>query len=145
MFFKMLKSDNKQKKGLNVILFVFIAVASILVFAGSVQIFSTFTRDKTAKKLCKSSDTMLWTADVGENKEYSAKTAEELLDSEENVIDHSSSVMTVINADTIEYPEFEEKNSYILNSKIHYLVTLPLAHDLVFDLKDKPFSYLTAV
>ena len=140
MFFKMLKSDLKRKKGLNVILFVFIAVASILVFAGSVQIFSNFTRDKTAKKLCRSSDTMLWTADVGENSEYSTKTAEEFLDSEENVIDHSSSVMTILNDDTIDYPDFEEMNSYIIQSKIQCIVTLPLEHDCVYDLKDEPFS-----
>ena len=38
MFFKMLKSDLKRKKGLNVILFIFITVASVLVFAGAVEI-----------------------------------------------------------------------------------------------------------
>ena len=63
MFFKMLKSDLKRKKCLNLILFVFICVASVLVFAGSVQIFSNFTRERAAKELCRGSDTILWTLD----------------------------------------------------------------------------------
>ena len=80
MFFKMLKSDLKRKKGLNVILFIFIAVASILVFAGSVQIFSNFTRDKTAKKLCRSSDTVIWTLDTGNTNEESMNETAEILE-----------------------------------------------------------------
>lgn len=38
MFFKMLKSDMKQKKGLSIVLFMFILIASVLVSIGSVQV-----------------------------------------------------------------------------------------------------------
>ena len=140
MFFKMLKSDLKRKKGLNVILFIFIAVASILVFAGSVQIFSNFTRDKTAKKLCRSSDTVIWTLDTGNTNEESMNKTAEILDSDSNVTEWSRSVMAIISTETIDYPEFEEKeNSYIFRSKIQCIVTLPREHDLVYDLSDEPF------
>ena len=52
MFFKMLKKDLKCKKGLNVILFIFITVASVLVFAGSVEIFSYLTGEKRMAEMC---------------------------------------------------------------------------------------------
>ena len=55
MFFKMLKSDLKCKKGLNVILFIFIMVASVLVFAGSVRIYSNLTLDSRKAKVCNTS------------------------------------------------------------------------------------------
>jgi len=46
MFRKMLKSDLMSKNGLNVILFIFITVASILVFAGTCRFCTQITGDK---------------------------------------------------------------------------------------------------
>ena len=50
MFFKMLKNDLKYKKGLNIIIFIFIVIASVLVFVGSVQIYSTLSKDRTTER-----------------------------------------------------------------------------------------------
>ncbi|MBR4362505.1 MAG: ABC transporter permease [Ruminococcus sp.] len=141
MFFKMLKSDLKRKKGLNLILFVFICVASVLVFAGSVQIFSNFTRERAAKELCRGSDTILWTLDhKGDSEEMRSKACE-LLDNDENVSEWSTSEMVLISDHTIDFPDYDEKeNAYIFMSKIQCLTTQPREHDLVYDLKDEPFS-----
>ena len=56
MFFKMLKNDLKYKKGLNIIIFIFIVIASVLVVVGSVQICSTLSKDRTTKEVCRPSN-----------------------------------------------------------------------------------------
>ena len=140
MFFKMLKSDLKRKKGLNVILFIFISVASILVFAGSVQIFSNFTREQTAKRLCHSSDAIFWTVRNKEGSEEISQKAVEHLDSINNVSEWSMSEMTLINIKNLDFPDYdEEDNSYVFSGKIQCFLTLPREHDLTYDLDDEPF------
>ena len=52
MFWKMLKSDLKQKKGLSIVLFLFITVASVLVFVGGVQIYQFFTGSERNDTAC---------------------------------------------------------------------------------------------
>lgn len=140
MFFKMLKSDLKRKKGLNVILFIFISVASILVFAGSVQIFSNLTRERTAERLCHSSDTIFWTMRNKGDSEEIRKKAVEILENDDNVSEWSTSVMTLINLENLDFPDYdEEQNSYVFSGKLQCIVTLPREHDLVYDLDDEPF------
>ena len=140
MFFKMLKSDLKRKKGLNIILFIFIFVASALVFAGSVMIFSNVTSKRTAKKLCKTSDMMFLTFDYrGDSGKISADV-KEFLDSYENVTDWSLSVLTLISSDTVDFPNYDEKkDSYLFRSRIQCLTTLPREHDLLYNTNDEPF------
>lgn len=135
MFFKMLKSDLKRKRGLNVILFIFISVASILVFAGSVQIFSNATRESTAKRLCRTSDTQIWM--------LSGEIDEELIkaiDDQPNVKSQSTSKTSVISDTAIEYPNCDLKeNGYMFMMKTQCLTIMPREHDLVYDLNDQPF------
>ena len=140
MFFKMLKSDLKRKKGLNVILFVFISVASVLVFAGAVQIFSNFTNERTAKKLCCASDLLFWSYDPASDTEGKAETIISELEADPNVTDWSKSEITWVNDVNIDYPNYEEdENSYIYSSKRQGIVKQPRKHDLVYDLNDEPF------
>ena len=110
MFFKMLKSDLKQKKGLNVILFIFISVASMLVFAGSVQIFSNLTRESTAKKLCRTSDTQILIPIHEFNDETLSGRVAEFLDKDPNVRSWSTSEMLKLSSGSMDYPDFDEKN-----------------------------------
>ncbi|MDO4862897.1 MAG: ABC transporter permease [Ruminococcus sp.] len=140
MFFKMLKSDLKRKRGLNVILFVFISVASILVFAGSVQIFSIITSEKTAERLCKSSDTIFWTLDTrGDRDEIREKTVK-VLGEDENVTEWEASAIARIGIANLDFPDCDEKkHSYYLTSRTQCLSTLPHEHDLYYDTDDKPF------
>lgn len=140
MFFKMLKSDLKQKKGLNVILFIFISVASMLVFAGSVQIFSNLTRESTAKKLCRTSDTQILIPIHEFNDETLSGRVAEFLDKDPNVRSWSTSEMLRLSSGSIDYPDFDEKNiSYKYLSNFLVITPLPRENDLVYDLSDAPF------
>ena len=53
MFRKMLKNDLRQKRGLSIVLFLFITAASVLVFVGGVQIYQFFTSTERNKTACK--------------------------------------------------------------------------------------------
>ncbi|MBP5578732.1 MAG: ABC transporter permease [Ruminococcus sp.] len=140
MFFKMLKNDLKRKKGLNVILFIFISVASILVFAGSVQIFSNFTREATAKRLCRTSDTQFWIQSEDYADEAERQKIADTLAAEPNVTGWSTSKIARISDTSIEYPHFDLKeNRYMYMMKIQVLSPRPREHDLVYDLNDQPF------
>ena len=140
MFFKMLKNDLKRKRGLNLILFIFISVASILVFAGSVQIFSNFTRDRSAKELCRTSDTQFWIMEDDFREDAIRNKLRDILDSEQNITGWSTTPLTRISDTAIEYPNCDLKeNRYMFMMKIQSLITMPLEHDLVYDLNDEPF------
>ncbi len=140
MFFKMLKSDLKRKKGLNVILFIFICAASILVFSGSVQIFSNFTREATAKRLCKSSDTQFWLLSERFTEEDLSSRISEALKKEPDVTDWSTTKIAKISETAIEYPHNDlHENRYMFMLKFQGLTTMPREHDLVYDLNDRPF------
>ena len=52
MFWKMLKSELKHNRGLNAVLLIFMITASVLVFAGAVQIHSYFTGYERTAEQC---------------------------------------------------------------------------------------------
>ena len=68
MFLKMLKSDLKQKKGLSIVLFLFITAASVLVFVSGVQIYQFFTSAQRNSTACKSSDMIVYSPVMSEDK-----------------------------------------------------------------------------
>ena len=138
MFFKMLKNDIKCKKGLNIIIFVFIAIASILVFAGSVQIYSNLSMKKTAEKMCRPSDLILGAVTLYSSKEDGYRNIEPFLDNNDKVLEWHSGHMSRIRSENIDFPGFDEKeNTYTY--KRQYLTPLPREYDLVYDLNDEPF------
>ncbi len=141
MFFKMLKSDLKRKKGLNVILFIFITVASVLVFAGAVEIFSTITVKSTTDRYCKASDVTLIMMPY---KSYISKPlvdTEKKLDDDPNVISWDKDQWTRISYMSMDYPNIDEDNDNIsfVKNRQNYMCKLPRAHDLVYDMNDQPF------
>ena len=138
MFFKMLKNDLKCKKGLNIIIFLFIAVASVLVFAGSVQIYSNIARSSTARTMCRPSDLLLGVVRGFSDDEDDYKNAEPIFDSCDNITEWSRFRMMRIKSASIDYPNYdEEKNPP--NTGACFLTPLPREFDLVYDLNDRPF------
>ncbi|SHM93041.1 ABC transporter permease [Ruminococcus flavefaciens] len=140
MFFKMLKKDLKCKKGLNVILFIFITVASVLVFAGSVEIYSYLTGEKRMTKLCNiSSADMMVMGSVAEDEEKTKKL-EQILNDYKDVEKYYSCDMTRINSLRMDYPNIQEDESNSFFRKQTYLMKLPREYDLLYDTNDMPFS-----
>ena len=86
MFFKMLKNDLKQKKGLSIVLFLFILTASVLVFIGAVQLYEFFTGTERNQSVCKSSDVMIFNVTQGSNTESSRKKADDVIKKNKHIV-----------------------------------------------------------
>ena len=69
MFFKMLKNDLKMKKGLNLILFIFIVIASVLVYVSASQLYIQLTGEERTVKSCSSSDLIMMFENTEEKRE----------------------------------------------------------------------------
>ena len=89
MFRKMLKSDLKSKKGLNIILFVFITVASLLVFASACQFYTQITGESRSMKICRTPDLKVLISFKPEEQQQKQKVAEEILEINNEVTDFS--------------------------------------------------------
>lgn len=139
MYFKMLKHDLRHQKGLNVILFLFITIASVLVFVGSVQIFSNVTRSRTTQVLCKTSDMMFFSLPGHMEQAEIDSRLGELLDHEENVADWCVEQMVPFSSGRIDYPDFDEKEHNVYSHRSHLLCTLPRKQNLAYDSNDRPF------
>ncbi|WP_295085287.1 ABC transporter permease [Ruminococcus sp.] len=136
MFFKMLKSDLKRKKGLNIILFTFISVAAVLIFTGAMQIFSYLTKDKAIERLCKPSDILLVTLPENMDEDEINKKLPDELSARDDITEWEYKRMTEINYTSLDFDNFDEK---ALMWETFYITPLPQKFDLVYDLNDLPF------
>ena len=136
MFFKMLKSDLKRKKGLNIILFVFICVASALIFTGAVQIFSNLTKARAVERLCRPSDMLLITSPrIMDEDEINEKLPAEL-SSRKEITEWEYKRMTEIEPLSLDFKDFDEDEISYMSV---FLSPLPVKLDLVYDTDDEPF------
>lgn len=139
MYFKMLKHDLKRKKGLNIILFLFMTFASLLVFVGAVQIISNLTHRKTAETFCRTSDVLLMPGQSDLTFGQQEQALSRLLAPNENVVDWSTEKMLRIGSAAMDYPDHDEEERPVYNYKYQFLCAMPREHDLVYDLADQPF------
>lgn len=141
MFFKMLKSDLKRKKGLNAVLFIFIVIASAVVFAGAVQVYSNLTRTYQALTYCNSSDIAVMGRYKTSEREQYVTRMNELISQADNVKSTVQETMLFISADSMHFPGYkgnDPEKAYFPTSNL-FLAAQPLKQDLLYDLEDKPF------
>ena len=139
MFFKMLKHDLKVKKGLNVILFLFMTVASILVFVGTVQVYANLTGDSRTRRLCKSAGLVLmYEVGSGERQEKEA-AIRDYLDEYDGVERLGEWELTEIESRYVDFAGYDEKTDNLFLQYNYFLAALPRERNLVYDLEDKPF------
>ena len=108
MFWKMLKSDLKQKKGLSIVLFLFITVASVLVFVGGVQIYQFFTGSERNDTACKSSDMIVYNPRTGPKKDDFKRYVEKAIDHNPNVAGKYKREVRRISSDCVDFPAIDE-------------------------------------
>ncbi len=133
MFFRMLRNDLKAKKGLNVILFIFLIASAALVFAGAVQIYSALNGKEYTADMCKMSDIYLYVSEGNHDK------AKSILDASENVLDYYESDARMLISSQLDFECFEETEDDHFDASGHYLVRQPRKTDLVYDEFGHPF------
>lgn len=140
MFLKMLKSELMHSKGLNTVLFIFMVIASVLVFAGSVQIYSYFTCEYETAEKCNMCGVMFIINSRRSRMTERREAAEKIMRECEYVSDLRRLEMVELSGSCVDFDGFEEKGDPAFTDKAHFMTTMPEKYDLVFDLDDKPFT-----
>lgn len=139
MFFKMLKNDLRIKKGLNIILFIFIAAASVLMFISAAQLYIQLTGPSRTAEHCNTSDYIYIYQMTDERRETDRAILEKCMSGSKGVtgVYHSEGLwLDPLQADFDNVDE-EEQKSFFENS--HFVTPLPRECNLVYDSDDKPF------
>lgn len=139
MFFKMLKRDLKQKKSFNVILLIFMIVASTLVVVSAIQVYAHLAGKSRSYEICNSSDAVIVTYSSVRKREQDVENAKKWLASREEVTAVSTSEMINFYSERIDFDNFDESLNMSFTETSHYITTQSFEQNLVYDLNDTCF------
>lgn len=139
MFFKMLKKDLKLKKGLNVILFIFMVVASILVVASAIQVYAHLAGKERTYEICNSSDLWIVNQSSVRDREQDVKKISEWFDSKSEVTEVTTGEMIGFTNKTIDFDNYEEGLEASFFEISHFITKQTFGQNEVYDLNDNPF------
>ena len=138
MFFKMLKNDLKMKKGLNLILFIFIVIASILMYVSASQLYIQITGEERTVKSCNSSDLLLLFETTAERHEEKLQIISQSLTENEFFGDFSHSEGVMGEPMQFDFEKIDEDDKESFFEKMQLITTLPREYNLVYDTDDNP-------
>ena len=144
MFFRMIKKDLKDSKGLNVIILLFKVMVSALVAASALLMFANIRGVKVSQERCKPYDTLVTYNKLLDDAEGQQKSMENIIKAKfpNAKIEHSDGIEIVyknIYYENIDY-DFLNRNS---GSRLYVLIKQPRNYNLVYDQNNKPFSINT--
>lgn len=139
MFFKMLKKDLKLKKGLNVVLFIFMTVAYILVVASSIQVYAHLAGKERTYEICNASDLWIVNCSSVGNREQSTEKIVDWLEDRSEVTQVTTGEMIRFTNETIDFENYEEDLNASFFEIGHYITKQTFEQNLVYDLNDNPF------
>ena len=140
MFMKMLRSELKTNKGLNTVIFVFMVIASVLVFSSSVLIYSMFVSEQYTAEVCNVSQLMYCIESRRSLIEERRSGVEDVLSGFEEIIAFDRDEMIQIDPKLIDIDGFDRTGSKSYDSKTNYLGTVPHKFNLLRDLNDEPLE-----
>ena len=132
MFFKILKKDLQRKKAMNIILFVFIIIASMLIASSVNMLYTTTTALDQFKKVSNISDNIV----IAFSNEEKDKQIEQWAKTSNKVRNFSSNDMLYITADNITLPLNYKK---LKDDSTLALGKVPKEYNLVFHQDDERF------
>ncbi len=140
MFWKMLFKDLKSDKGMNLVLFVFMIVASTLMVISSIVIMAYLMPKSRSAQICKTADVMIRyrVADC-KREEYTGKLREFFSDME--CLDHftEASAISLISPNQIDVEGFDEESLDMFFERAYSIEYQEFEQNLLFDIDDKPF------
>lgn len=137
MFFRMLRHELREKKGLNLILFLFMTVASALVFISAVQVYSSVTGTSRSKESCNISDCVFIRA-VGAADTDRTKLIEKL-EQEDEILSYLFEERIQLSDKAVDFANFDESESQAFQDNSFSLSKQPREVNLVYGLQDEPF------
>lgn len=139
MFFKMLKSDLKRKKSLNVILAIFMMVASVLMVASAIQVYANLAGKTRTFELCKAPDVIYICRSDVRNRETNVTKNQEWIDAQETVVDYHMTEMMSVLASRVDFPNFDESKNVPYYEARYYIGTQSYDRNVVYDINDECF------
>ncbi len=139
MFFTMLKNDLKIKKGLNIILFLFIAAASVLMFVSTSQLYMQITGSKRTSERCQTSDFIILMTQNAERREINAQNLTNLIQENAGIQSFHRSEALKNEAVQIDFENVDENDQESFFENEQLLARQPRICDLTYDLNDQPF------
>lgn len=137
MFFRMLKKDLLSKKSLNIILFIFMIAASVLVFISTADIYSNITGTSRAKEKYKLMNYCLFTYIPKAEREEKLSRLEDIMTQSGEFGKFAHAEGCAVYEDYLDISDFAKKD----NDLPSFMVMTPQPRDssLVYDTEDKPF------
>ena len=141
MFFRMIKKDLKDSKGLNVIILLFMVMVSALVTASALLMFANIRGVKVSQERCKPYDALVIYSRLLGDAEGQKKAMEDIILARfpDAKIEHNECIevdYTNFYYDGIDY-DYLNQNS---GNKFYAFMKQPRKMNLVYDQNNKPFS-----
>lgn len=140
MFFRMIKKDLKESKGLNVIILFFMTLVTTLVAASSLLLFANTRGVKVSQERCKPYDGVVIYNQVLDKKEEQREQVENVIkekhpNAEFSYFEGIQFMNTNIYYDGVDYNDVAQSFTF----GWYYLMKQPRDYNLVYDMDNKPF------
>ena len=127
MFFHMLKNDLRNNKGLDLILFVFMTAACVLVFAGAAQVYSSVTGTDRTNERCKVADGAVIFTNGEQERTYMRDKIAAHFDNDEKVLSYALQERVRLSADRIDLDNSMKKTPILSwNARSISVLSLPM-------------------
>lgn len=136
MFYRMLKKDLKETPGLNIFILISMIASSILIVAGSIQLYASISGFSNSYKQSNSTDVFLLTAKSVSNGDEKHAAVENWLNNRSDIINFNCTDMIPIASGNIQVNEEEYADKIGINAVPCYIVKQPDKTNLVYDLQD---------
>ena len=140
MFFRMIKKDLKESRGLNVIILFFMVIVSALVASSALLIFANFRGVNMSQKRCKPYDAAFgYTKAVGAAEEQQKRMEEIIREKYPDAeIEHLEAIEFQYTNISYEGVDYDALNK-IAGNQIYLLMKQPRVMNLVYDQDNDPF------
>ncbi|MDO5154752.1 MAG: hypothetical protein Q4D51_02200 [Eubacteriales bacterium] len=139
MYFRMLKKDLKDKVGLNIVLFLFMIMASMFMSIGFVMLYTNLYGAKLTYKLCNTSDLFLVADREVDAVDKNRQKVEEILNDIKECDYYISREVVRLSANRVHFEGLDNKDSMQLQWQEYILTGMPNEMNVPYTMEDEPF------
>lgn len=139
MYFRMLKRDIKDKRGLNTVAFIFMIAAVLFTVVGTTMIYALFVGEKKTYEKCNSSDAFIIMDHKIEGNDELVRDVQESIDKTGVIIDHTHDVVVSMGMSNVEFVGHDkDDNSHFYHRFV--VNDIPEKYDIPIDLDNRYFE-----
>lgn len=139
MYLRMLKKDLKDKIGLNIVLFLFMILASMFMAIGFIMLYSNIYGSEVTYQLCNTSDLVILIDREVDDTEKNRNELENFIDGMADCERYSSRETVCLSPQRIQFEGLDNKDTMQLNWQRYILTGLPKDMNVPYSMDDQPF------